>query len=239
MFSSVLNELANNFGSDKGSLHGDRHRYAQLYDLLLHNERQTTRKLVELGLAQGVHDPAAHHGQSGPRAPGSGSPSLAMWLEYFPHAEITGFDIADFADLQQLSPRFKFVRGDMGNPDDLAHLAATIGTDVDLIIDDASHASYHQQLALRTLLPCVRSGGLYIIEDLHCQPPFFEQNLPAVQRTAEWLEALRQGTGNFSALWDEAAIRALHRQIASLVVVSNTQAPGGRFVSALALIRKA
>ncbi len=77
MFSSMLNRLANHHGSDKGSTVGDRHRYAQLYDLLFHTERDSTRKVVELGLARG-----------GPEAPIGGaverrcdSPSVAMWIE--------------------------------------------------------------------------------------------------------------------------------------------------------------
>jgi len=42
--------------------------------------------------------------------------------------------------------------------------------DLDIIIDDASHASHHQQNAFLTLFPKLRSGGLYIIEDLRWQP---------------------------------------------------------------------
>jgi hypothetical protein len=38
------------------------------------------------------------------------------------------------------------------------------------VIDDASHASPHQQIALACLFPHVRPGGLYFIEDLHSQP---------------------------------------------------------------------
>ncbi len=46
--------------------------------------------------------------------------------------------------------------------------------DVDIIIDDASHASHHQQNAFVTLFPKLRSGGLYIIEDLRWQRPAYE-----------------------------------------------------------------
>jgi hypothetical protein len=57
----------------------------------------------------------------------------------------------------------------MGNRTDLVRLAA-VGP-FDVIIDDASHASRHQQIALDVLFSFVKPGGLYIIEDLHWQPP--------------------------------------------------------------------
>ena len=99
MFSSVLNRLANRHGSDKGSTVADRHRYAQLYDVLFHNEREGTRKVLELGLARG--GPEAPIGGAVERH--CGSPSVAMWIEYFPNAAIYGFDISDFAHLEAIA----------------------------------------------------------------------------------------------------------------------------------------
>ena len=133
MFSSVLNRLANRHGSDKGSTVADRHRYAQLYDVLFHNEREGTRKVLELGLARG--GPEAPIGGAVERH--CGSPSVAMWIEYFPNAAIYGFDISDFAHLEEQFGRFCFLRGDCGSAADLSRLAAMVGDDVDIIIDDA------------------------------------------------------------------------------------------------------
>jgi hypothetical protein len=58
------------------------------------------------------------------------------------------------------------VQGDAGSRDDLAKL----GTGFDIVIDDASHASEHQQVALGWLANHMNADGLYIIEDLHWQP---------------------------------------------------------------------
>lgn len=237
MFSSALNQLANQFGSDKGSEHGDRHRYAQIYDLLFHNQRLTTGTIVELGLAQGPHDPVLGLGAQRPTVGGT-SPSVAMWLNYFPQARVFGFDIADFSHLTTGNPRFTFIQGDAGSVGDLQRLAGSVGGEVDILIDDASHASFHQQLALRELLPRVRSGGIYIIEDLHVQPQGIEQALPPTPRTIDWLEAFRSGTGHLSAVWNASAIRALHLQCASLVIIRASEVPGSRFQNALAIIRK-
>src|SRR4029079_2980064 len=62
--------------------------------------------------------------------------------------------------------------GDMSSREDLSELA-TFGP-FDVVIDDGSHASVHQQLALACLFPHVAPGGLYFIEDLNWQPPALE-----------------------------------------------------------------
>ena len=231
MFSSTLNRLADRFGSDKGSQHGDRHRYAQLYDVLFHDRRESLEKMVELGLARG--GPEALQGGVIERR--CDSPSIAMWAEYFPAARIIGFDISDFSHLEARHQRFSFIRGDCGSAADLRRLAGHVGNDVDLIVDDASHASFHQQLALRELFPALRRGGLYIIEDLHWQPDHIEVNLPPAPKTIDWLSALRDGTGQLTSIWSRQHIETLASQVASLSILRDLQVPGGRYCNALAL----
>ncbi|MBL8502980.1 MAG: hypothetical protein JNL78_06040 [Rhodocyclaceae bacterium] len=234
MRSALLSQLADRFGSDKGSLHGDRHRYAQFYELLLHEERNSLGKMIELGLARGgPEDP-----QFGATERQCDSPSLGMWVEYFPQAEIFGFDISDFSHLERRHDRFRFFRGDCGREADLIRLREAVGRDVDLVIDDASHASFHQQLALKTLFPCLRPGGLYVIEDLHWQPPHIEASLPAVPRTYDWLKALQDGNGLTSLLWSADDLRMLAGSIASLLVLTDLQVPGSRYRNAIGAMRK-
>jgi hypothetical protein len=86
------------------------------------------------------------------------APSLQMWRAYFPHADIFGFDIDDFSAVK--IDNCNILRGDMSSKADLLRLAHAIGRPIDIIIDDASHASHHQQIALGTLFPFVRDGGL-------------------------------------------------------------------------------
>lgn len=229
---SVLSRLADRYGSDKGAVHGDRHRYAELYDLLFAPQREAFRHVVEIGLARGRHEVAP-----GAVAPEGESPSVRMWLDYFPQARITGIDHADFGFMAGISPRFRFLRADAGDAASLAEIARELGDDVDLLIDDASHASFHQQLALRELAPCVRPGGYYVIEDLHWQPVHLETALPLVHRTSEWIELLRQDRAPTSAVWSAESIAALARRVDCATVVRDTQVPGGRFVSALAILR--
>ena len=181
----TLTELANRHGSDKGTAIGHRHRYTWLYDLLLAPLRDQPLNLLEIGLAVG--GPETAHGRIERRV---ASPSVAMWLDYFPAARVFGFDISDFSHLSH--PRFAFQRGDCGRAEDLAGLAAAVPA-LDLVVDDGSHASFHQQLALKHLFARVKPGGLYIVEDLHWQSPVYEASLPPAPLTARLFTDLFEG----------------------------------------------
>ncbi len=107
-----------------------------------------------------------------------------MWLDYFPRGKVYGFDISDFSHVKH--PRFIFVRGDGGSAEDMNRLAHTASV-FDIILDDGSHASYHQQLAFKHLFPRLRSGGTYIIEDLQWQSPSFEGKSPLLPKTRDFM----------------------------------------------------
>ena len=233
MVQETLSALADQYGSDKGAAHGDRHRYASIIDLLLGRQRDAIRHVVEIGLARGGHEASP-----GTLAPAAESPSVRMWLDFFPKARITGIDHADFAFMAAEQPRFRFLRADAGSVDNLRAIAGQLGNEVDLLIDDASHASYHQQLALRELFDCLRPGGLYLIEDLHWQPAALEASLPLVHRTSDWIELFRQGRAPVSSVWRGEDIAKLQQSVDCCTSFRDTQVPGGRYISALAIFRK-
>ncbi|MDE2005397.1 MAG: class I SAM-dependent methyltransferase [Rhodospirillales bacterium] len=203
-----LTELADRHGSDKGMRAGNGpHRYSLLYDLIFHDLRTRPIVLGEIGLAVGGPD------GGGPVERRTASPSVAMWLGYFPQARIFGFDISDFAHLE--SDRFRFVRGDCGTEEDLRRFATAAGA-FDVLIDDGSHASYHQQLALRVLLPAMRPGGVYIIEDLHWQSPVYEGTLPQVPRTRDFLYSfLMDGIYIENRLFSRSDMEAIRNRLVS------------------------
>jgi hypothetical protein len=168
-----LTELANKYQSDKGTAFGERHGYTHSYEQLFAPLRDARIRLLEIGLRYDPYYAEVNH---------TTSPSLEMWLEYFSQAEILGFDIKDFSAMRR--DRLTILRGDQGSPEDLQRLAAAIGS-LDVIIDDGSHASFHQQLTFAYLFRCVRPGGIYIVEDLHFQPPRLESALPLVPKTRD------------------------------------------------------
>lgn len=180
----VLRKLANKYCSDKGSIYYNSHCYSDVYEHFLHNQREKPLKILELGLLR--HDVQARN----PGGPYDDTPSLAMWREYFPEATIYGFDIADFSTAPERSG-VHIVRGDVGDENDLRRLIKISGGNFDIIIDDASHASHHQQIALGFLFPHLRPRGFYFIEDLTHQPASLE--VPGATKTLSVLESLARG----------------------------------------------
>jgi hypothetical protein len=179
-----LQRLANKYKSDKGNIYYNAHDYAPVYESYFEPIRERPLTILEIGLLP--HDVQARN----PNGPYDDAPSLFMWREYFPNAEIIGFDIADFSTVPPI-PNCRIVRGDMGNPNDLKSLLELKDgvPQFDIIIDDASHASRHQQIALGTLFPFLKPGGYYIIEDLNYQPPSIEA--PNDPKTKPLLQALK------------------------------------------------
>jgi SAM-dependent methyltransferase len=181
-----LTRLADRHGTDRGSVHLFRHRYTFLYDLLFAPLRQSEITLLEIGLALG--GPETSDGRLDRLVD---SPSVRMWIDYFPRATVIGYDISDFSHIDH--PRFRFVRGDLSNQMDYENLRAVTPA-FDIIIDDGSHASGHQQLAFRNLFEHLSPGGLYVIEDLNWQSPVYESQ-QKVPKTAEFLISyFEQGT---------------------------------------------
>lgn len=170
--SENLTGLADRFGSDKGST---KHRYTELYHMLFHPYRDRAITFLEMGLLIG----GPEHGASADRET-KDLPSVRMWLEFFPKAQIIGLDVSDFAWFTH--DRFTFHRCDM---DARANMDAAAGAmpALDIIIDDASHASHHQQNGFLSLWPKLAPGGLYIIEDLRWQPEAYEK--PGITKTAD------------------------------------------------------
>jgi hypothetical protein len=159
-----LTDLADRYGSDKGST---KHRYTELYHMLFLPFKDRPISFLEMGLLIG----GPEHGIDADRET-KDAPSIRMWLEFFTKAHIYGLDVSDFSWFKD--ERFDFVRCDM---DERANIAAAAKKlpELDIILDDASHASHHQQFGFLELWPKVKPGGLYVIEDLRWQPETMER----------------------------------------------------------------
>lgn len=173
---NALTEIANRVRTDKGTTMAPAHGYTLLYDQLWKSRRGEALALLEVGLCIG-----------GPEVEGGftdrdvvDAPSVKMWREYFPGARIYGVDISDFSRFE--NDWFRFVQADCGDPAQLARVAE-LGVAFDIIIDDGSHAAFHQQQTMLSLMPLLKDGGCYLIEDLHWQPTDYTATLPAVPDT--------------------------------------------------------
>jgi hypothetical protein len=160
-----------------------------------------------------------------------------MWREYFPRAKIYGFDVADFSEVPNM-PGIQICRGDVGDEADLTLLIETSGGEFDVIIDDASHASHHQQIALRFLFPQLKPGGFYFIEDLTYQPPRIE--LPDAVKTLDVLRALSCGSIRPTPHIDRRFLEMIQANLDSIQLFDSSDRNFGRInQDAFAVLRKA
>lgn len=226
-----LTALANRYGSDKGDAVRCAHRYTRVYEMLLRRSRTRPLRVLEIGLIHG----GTQNERRG-QLDAVGCPSLRMWADYLPAACLFGFDIEDFSALA--GERMTIVRGDQGNRDDLARMARECGGDFDLIVDDGSHASHHQQITLGALFPFLAPGGVYCIEDLHYQPA--ELELHGITPTREFLRNLRFGRTGARVALTQAEIGVLAAQLRAVLFFDSASDrwPLARLEDALAVLVK-
>jgi hypothetical protein len=143
----TLTELANLHKTDKGrNSDGSGHGFADVYDAHLSKYRNSYTNILEIGIWNGE--------------------SLRMWSDYFPNAQILGLDIEDKS--QYRADRIQCDIIDQSNCESLdAFVTKTNSMQYDLIVDDGSHHMRDQQITLAYLFPLLKSGGMYILEDLH------------------------------------------------------------------------
>jgi len=146
-----LTELANKHGTDKGTTFNIKHGYTEVYPKFIPDNID---KILEIGVRFGS--------------------SIRMWSEYYPDAStIYGLDycieisVDQLKQIQSENPKYKFFHADQSNRIHLKEVADVIGdSQLDFILDDGSHCVDHQQISLANLFRTVKSGGLYMIEDL-------------------------------------------------------------------------
>jgi hypothetical protein len=221
---NVLTALANRFGSDKGDQVHGRHGYTEVYDRLFLSRRFEALTFLEIGLLHPFDT----------KGPGTMAPSLEMWRAYFPNARLFGFDLNDFKAVS--IPGCHIFQGDMGSRDDLLRMARSIGGEIDIIIEDASHASHHQQITLATLFPFVANDGMYIIEDLHWQPAAME--IRGVPKTRSLFRDFNSGGAMRSPVMTDSECIFLHENIKSIQLFDSRDIYNPDNRDALAILTK-
>eukprot|EP00959_Pyramimonas_sp_CCMP1952_P232816 4865792-Pyramimonas_sp.AAC.2 len=95
--------------------------------------------------------------------------SMRMWHEWLPHARIVGVDIASKTHLKAPDgSKLNTIQADQTNRTQMETLIREWKPDV--FLEDGCHREYCQQTTLSIVLPLLKSGAIYIIEDLHVCP---------------------------------------------------------------------
>ena len=128
-------------GTDKASHH---HDFLRFYETFFAPIRFEDVSILEIGVYKGN--------------------SLAMWSEYFSRGRIVAIDV-DSSTKQFETRRAQVEIADQGDIADLIRVATRHGP-FDIVLDDGSHCWDHQMTSFRYLLPFVKPGRFYVLEDL-------------------------------------------------------------------------
>jgi hypothetical protein len=144
-----LTEIAKKYGTDKAQ-----NGYVEFYEKFFSRFRNESVNLLEIGIRR-----------EGPRFP-FGAPSLKTWKEYFPNGNIYGLDIDPY-NAKYEEERIKIFIGSQDDEKVLDVIKKEAG-EFDIIIDDGSHFNKFTIASYDSLFPKLKSGGIYVIEDLGC-----------------------------------------------------------------------
>jgi len=114
------------------------HHYCDFYQENL-PDRESKIRILEIGVKDGA--------------------SLRMWREYYPNAEVVGIDINKSIKIEGCT---------VLQMDQCDQYALSLLGNFDIIIDDGSHMTLHQQLSfLQLFYNNLNEKGIYIMEDVH------------------------------------------------------------------------
>lgn len=139
----TLDRLAVEAGADKSSFY---HNYTEVYARYFAPLQEKPIKFLEIGIHQGA--------------------SVKLWEEYFKNADLHFMDIT-LDRVCYTSSRSHYHLCDQENPAELQQFIKKSGGAFDIIIDDGGHKMNQQITSFATLFPVLKSGGIYVIEDLH------------------------------------------------------------------------
>ena len=133
-----LTEIGIKHNTDKAAGHDFTEFY---HDYMV---KYTNPRLLEIGIYDGA--------------------SLKMWEEFFGFPTIVGVDIESKKQYESLN--IKTMIADQSDPTQLLK-CLEVCSEYDIIVDDGGHTMQQQLVTIATLFPHLKSGGLYVLEDLH------------------------------------------------------------------------
>jgi hypothetical protein len=133
----TLHELGLKHNTDKATYHG----FCKIYDNIFKDLRNKDIRFLEIGIASGS--------------------SLKMWSDYFELAEINGADILDRKYLDDIRIKTYQINQEVDEELNL------IPGEFHIIVEDGGHTMFQQQITLKNMMRKLKSGGFYILEDLH------------------------------------------------------------------------
>ncbi len=165
---TCLDILAEKYGTDKGGTYLDKskpfswapHSYCKYYLKLFQNLKKLPINLFECGIGTNNIQFLSNMTKDG--IPGA---SLYMWREFFPVGYVYGVDI-DSGILFQ-DDRIKTCQMDQTSNHSISMALASFENKIfDIVIDDGLHTYAAAKNLFQNLYKRLRSGGIYVIEDV-------------------------------------------------------------------------
>jgi len=149
-----LDELGLLYKTDKSSVG---HGYLNSYEEFLPLDREASFTFLEIGVFRGA--------------------SALMWSAWFPKASVIGLDVKP-PKLRNKPTNLTLVVGDATAPTTVERLKRKFVAP-SIVLDDGSHLWDQQRKALQLIWPWLKSGGMYIIEDLQSsfEPGFAREDV--------------------------------------------------------------
>jgi hypothetical protein len=127
------------------------HPYSLLYNALFHKNRMDAINFCEIGIAEGR--------------------SLCMWNDYFPNAQIYGFEfkpvwLENWKDKYSDKSRVTVNYMNVMKEEELVGPLQKVNVQYDCIIDDSTHFYMDMIRIIHKSLPFLKPGGMLIIEDI-------------------------------------------------------------------------
>ena len=135
-----LTKIGIKYNTDKATFHN----YTGFYNEYFKTVRNEKLTILEIGILNGN--------------------SLLTLQEYFPNAEIHAVDIVP-KSVKEYGSRIHTYLCSQVDEDKLNELFSDM--EFDIIVDDGSHLTLHQLQSFGFLFKKLKSGGLYVCEDLH------------------------------------------------------------------------
>lgn len=125
------------------------HNYTPYYDFHLRDKRSKHIRILELGVKEGM--------------------SLDLWRSSFPKAHIVGIDQVPLKQRKDIikKSRIETVNIDIYKEGALDEVCKKYEGGFHVIIDDALHRPHAQAYCIKTLWKYLKSGGVYVVEDVH------------------------------------------------------------------------
>jgi hypothetical protein len=199
----MLTQLAEIYPTDK---HHEHDYFSKIYEKTFSPIKDQIKKFVEIGVLDGN--------------------SLKVWSDYFVNSEILGLDnnpesIRQFNNFERISIKLL----DQSKKEELIKFSEE-NTDIDVILDDGSHRMYDQQITLATLFKSIKSGGIFVMEDLHTsiealmpEKAWCNWGDPKKTTTLQMLEEFQKTGRIFSDYLTESETKYLEENIKSCEIV--------------------